>query len=141
MKKTVKDIDIRKMVKTYNLSDDEKFQLEEIVYDINHERHLNKYGTQLSFLLSPMCSFLTVDKYNAVAALLMYYGLKIQEEVGYFFDETSEALGNLLNCNPDWIKRIFRGMSFGNPRWQRKMYLADRCGLNTLELYKEDKIV
>lgn len=135
MKKTVKVSDIRRMVKMFSLSEDEQFWLNDICGDINEERGKSRYSARLSFLMSPSWS-LDSDRYNAIASILLYFGLKVQETVGQFFNETCEELGNVLNADPTWIARIFRGMSYSNHRWDRKVYVADRCGLNVLELSK-----
>lgn len=135
MKKTVKVSDIRRMVKMFNLSEDEQFWLSDICYDINAEQDKSRYSTRLSFLMSPEWS-LDSDRYNAIASILMYFGLKVQETIGQFFNETCNELGNVLNADPRWIARIFRGMSYSNSRWDSKVYVADRCGLNVLELSK-----
>ncbi len=136
MKKTVKASDIRKMVKMFDLSEEEQFYLNDIADDINDERKMASYNTQLTFMMSPNCCTLTKDRYNAIAAILLYFGLQVQKEVGPRFNETCDSLGQILNAAPRWIARIFRGMSYANPRWDKKVYVADRCGLNTLELTK-----
>lgn len=136
MKKIVKANDVRKMVKMFNLSEDEQYWLNDIADDVNAQKSESRYGTRLSFLMSPECCTLDADKYNAICSLLMYFGLKVQETVGQFFQETVDALALTLNANEQWIKRIFRGMSFANKRWDSKVYLAEQCGLNVLELTK-----
>lgn len=120
------------MVKMFNLSEDEQWWLNDIADGINAERGESKYGTHLSFLMSPHCDTLNADRYNALCSILVYFGLKVQETVGTFFQETIDELSDILNADPQWLKRIFRGMSFSNKRWDSKVYLADRCGLNVL---------
>lgn len=136
MKKTVKVSDIRKMIKMFGLSEEEQYWLNDIADDINDERKMPSYNTQLSFIMSPNCCTLNTERYHALASILLYFGLRVQKEVGPRFNETCEELGKVLNATPKWIARIFRGMSFSNPRWDKKVYCADRCGLNTLELTK-----
>lgn len=137
MKKTIKKADINKMIKAYNLNEDEQFYLNDLAMEIDEaKKKESKYDSYLSFIMSPYCFHDTAERSTAICAILHYFGLKVQEEIGTFFNETVEALGNLLSCNPEWIKRFFRGMSFNNPRWQGKVYVADRCGLNVLELTK-----
>lgn len=137
MKKLVKDQDIKAIIKKYNLSEDEAYELNSICFDINTEIDMALYSTSLSFYLSPYYTFTKhQEKYDAIAALLHYFGTKIQKKVGPFFNETCQTLAETLNTAPRWIERMFRGMSYNNRRWSHKMYLADRCGLNTLELYK-----
>ncbi len=136
MKKLVKSQDIKTIIKRYNLSEDEAYELDNICFDINAEKDMALYSTSLSFYLSPYYTFKeTQERYDAIAALLHYFGTKIQKEVGPFFNETCQLLAVALNTAPRWIERMFRGM-FYTRRWSDKMYLADRCGLNTLELYK-----
>ncbi len=136
MKKTVKTNDIKRMVKMFNLSEDEQYWLDDISDDINQERSMNRWETHLTFLMSPSCCTLDSPRYNAIASLLVYFGLEVQKEIGQFFNETCQELGNILNAEPRWIARIFRGMSYSNPRWDKKVYVADRCGLNVLEIKK-----
>lgn len=136
MKKTVKVSDIRKMVKMFNLTEDEEYWLNDIADDINEERSKFQYETHLTFLMSPNCSTLTPERYAAIASLLIYFGQKVQEEVGHRFQETCIKLGYLLNASSQWIARIFRGMSYNNPRWDKKVYVAETFGLNILEIYK-----
>lgn len=137
MKKLVKDQDIKAIIKKYNLSEDEAYELNSICFDINTEIDMALYSTSLSFYLSPYYTFKEhQEKYDAIAALLHYFGTKIQKKVGPFFKETSQTLAMALNTAPRLIERMLRGMSYNNRRWSHKMYLADRCGLNTLELYK-----
>lgn len=137
MKKLVKSQDIKTIIKRYNLSEDEAYELDNICFDINAEKDMALYSTSLSFYLSPYYTFKEhQERYDAIAALLHYFGTKIQKEVGPFFNETCQLLAVALNTAPRWIERMFRGMFYTSRRWSNKMYLADRCGLNTLELYK-----
>ena len=135
MKKIVKQKDINSIIKKYNLSECEIDELEIVCREINNEKDEYIFDTSLSFYLSPNYPFANKDKYNAVAALLHYFGVKAQKETGMFFDETCTYLSLQLNAVSCWIKRMFRGMSYNDKRWTPKMYLADKCGLNTLELY------
>lgn len=134
MKKIVKANDIRRMIKMFNLTEDEKFQLTDLSDDINSQKNDSMYTTRLSFIMSPYCHIENKDRDVAVSSLLVYFGLKVQKEIGPVFKETCEELGTMLNANPQWFERWFRGMSFNNQRWSKRVYLADRCGLNTLEL-------
>lgn len=137
MKKLVKAQDIKAIIKKYNLSEDEAYELDNICFDINAEKDMAMYSTSLSFYLSPYYTFKEhQERYDAIAALLHYFGTKIQKEVGPFFNETCQTLAMALNTAPRLIERMFRGMFYCNRRWSDKMYLADRFGLNTLELYK-----
>ncbi len=137
MKKVVKPQDIKAIIRKYYLSEDEAYELDNICFDINAEKDMAMYSTSLSFYLSPYYTFNeNKDRYNAIAALLHYFGTKIQKEVGPFFKETCQTLAMTLNTAPRLIERMFRGMFLDNIRWSHQMYLADRCGLNTLELYK-----
>ena len=133
MKKLVKAQDIKAIIRKYNLSEDEAYELDNICFDINAEKDMEMYSTSLSFYLSPYYTFKeNKERYNAIAALLHYFGTKIQKDVGPFFNETCQTLAMALNTAPRLIERMF----YDNRRWGNKMYLADRCGLNTLELYK-----
>lgn len=138
MKKTVKAYDIKRMVKMFNLSEDEEYVLNNIADDINEERRKSKYDTYLTFLMSPDCQTLNTERYVAVASLLLYFGMKTQEEVGHHFLETCTMLGLVLNADPQWIARIFRGMSY-NKRFSKNVYVATNFGLNVLELYNNSK--
>ncbi len=136
MKKTVKVSDIRKISKMFNLSEDEQYWLNDVSNDINEERGKSKYCTQLSFILSPYCHIENKDRYHAICSLIIYFGLKVQEEIGTLFNETIQELSNILNADPQWITRYIKGMSYSNPRWDKRVYVADQCGLNVLELTK-----
>lgn len=134
MRKLVKVRDIRNIVKMFNLSEDEEYWLKDITDNINEERNMSRYTTHLTFLMSPACQTLTPERYAAIASMLIYFGIKAQKQVGHLFSETCGTLGIELNADPQWIARIFRGMSYNNPRWNKRVYVADRCGLNVLEL-------
>ena len=136
MKRVVKAQDIKAIIRKYNLSEDEVYELDNICFDINAEKDMAMYCTSLSFYLSPYYTFNeNKERYNAIAALLHYFGTKIQKEVGPLFEETCQTLAMTLNTDLRLIERMFRGMFLDNIRWSHQIYLADRCGLNTLELY------
>lgn len=134
MKKLIKTSDIKKMVKAYGLSGEEVFWLEDISHDINSEMNLPRYDTMLSFLCSPNCFSLNPPRYDALASILHYFGSKTLQVTGLKFHETCEELGRMLNATTAGIERIFRGMSFTNKRWSNLVYVADKCGLNSMEL-------
>lgn len=135
MKKTIKTDDFKKIVKMFNLSEAEQIKLETLTREINMERKEYSFDTMFNFRMSPAYFEMDTSEYHAIASILMYFGLKVQKEVGPYFDETCTQLGVILNATAQWIARMFRGMS-SNLRWKDKMYLADRFGLNSLELRK-----
>lgn len=129
MKKAIKVQDIRNITKIFNLNEDEKWELENIAEDINAEKGwLCKwvqsdlyYGTKIE------------ERRTAINAMLLYFGKKIQERIGWKLEETSRELGSLLKLGEYQIQRRWFGIKL-NLRFKDHLEVSDTFGLNYLEI-------
>lgn len=134
--KRIKAKETNKMIRVYKLDDNYSDALKSVVEEINDSIKNKELQCEswLTWRMSPECVTNSKEKETAIEVLLHYYGLQFQSEHGCNFDKISFELSRFLNCSFTWIQRYFRGMSYFNPRWKDRVYVADRCGLNCLEL-------
>lgn len=129
MRKVIKVQDIRNMVKIFNLSDDEKWELEDMANDINSEKGEIARDVQSVLLYGTPIK----ARINAMNALLIYYAEKIQQEIGMKLRETTWRIEKLLKIGCYQVRQWFFSMLF-EPRFKDYISLSDTYGLNYLEI-------
>lgn len=129
MKKIVKASDIRKMVKMFHLNEDEQYELEDMAGDINSEKSEIAPYVQSTFLYGTT----NKEREAAANALIIYFGKKAQEEIGWKLDETTWEIGRLLKIGSWQVRQWFFAMHF-RPRFASFIQISDTFGLNYLEI-------
>lgn len=129
MRKVIKVQDIRNMVKIFNLSEDEKWELEDMADDINSEKGAIAINVQSVFLYGTPNN----ARNNAMSAMLIYYAEKIQQEIGMKLRETTWRIEKLLKVGCYQVRQWFYSMLF-EPRFKDYIALSDTYGLNYLEV-------
>lgn len=129
MKKVIKVQDIRNMVKKFNLNEDEQFELEDMASDINSEKNEIAPYVHSTFLYGT-----EIKERNAAAhALILYFGKKAQETIGFKLNEITWTVGDVLKIGSYQVRQWFFGMHF-NPRFAKYVNISDTFGLNYLEI-------
>lgn len=132
MKKIIKVADIKTMVEIFNLTEDEQFYLENFAYEVNSER------TNLCAALEIVLVYGTSikEKINAINALLVYVGSKVQKEndLRMKLDETTWKIATLLKCSSYYTTQWLKGIAYNNDRFGKYVECSDRFGLNYLEI-------
>lgn len=83
MRKVIKKQDIRNMVKIFNLSDDEKWELEDMANDINSEKGEIARDVQATLLYGTRIK----ARNDAMNSMLIYFAEKIQQKIGWKLDQ------------------------------------------------------
>lgn len=124
-----KDINVIK--KRFQLSEDELYYLKDLAQQINSEREDLCADLQSVLLYGSNNN----DLRNAVSALLLYFGAKVQKDndLRCAFDRTCWALANLLKCGSYQLMQWFRGLATIKNRFGSAVDCSDTFGLNYLE--------
>lgn len=129
MRKVIKAQDIRNMVKIFNLSEDEKWELENMADDINSEKGPYAKEVQSTLLYGTNLK----ERNAAMNAMLIYFAKKVQKEIGWKLRETTWALEDLLKVGAYQCRQWFFSMLF-EPRFRGYIEISDTFGLNYLEI-------
>lgn len=129
MRKAIKVQDIRNMVKIFNLSEDEKWELEDMANDINAEKEMLAKNVHADLLYGTK----NKSRVAAINAMLIYFGKRIQEKLGWKLDETTWELEKMLKVGSWQCRQWFFSMHF-EPRFKKFVEVSDTFGLNYLEI-------
>lgn len=129
MKKVIKAQDIRNMVKMFNLDEYEQNELEDMAECINKEKGSIAYEVQSTMLYGSRIK----ERVNALNSLLLYFGKKVQKEIGWKLRETTWELENLLKIGSYQIRQWFNSMKL-DLRFKKYLEVSDTFGLNYLEI-------
>lgn len=124
--------DIKAMVKKFNLTEDESWYLNDIAEDINKER------TEICFSIQNVLLGYAdnTDRTNAVKAMLVYFGSKVQREndTRTKLDVTTRLIANALKCGSYQVMQWMKGLAFNKDRFGKFVECSDTFGLNYLEI-------
>lgn len=129
--KTIYAKDIKAMVKKFNLNEDESWYLNDIASEINRSK---KVCVELSELLIYGSS--NKDKTNAINALLVFFGAKVQKEndLRMKLNETVWKISEVLKGNSYEIGRWLKNISMIKDRFGKYVECSTTYGLNYLEI-------
>ena len=144
MKKLLTKADLAKIAKAYNLNNEEKAELNDYAETLNDEQKNTPDCSETHFeLFNSIGHKPTADRRAAIIATILYLAKRIQDaratanelckEV-YSLRGISVELAIILNVYSDNLKWFFIGL-WNNPRFNRSLYTAHACGLDTLEIY------
>lgn len=144
MKKLLTKADLAKIAKAYNLNNEEKAELNDYADTLNDEQKNTPNCSETHFeLFNSIGHKPTAERRAAIIATILYLAKRIQDaratanelckEV-YSLRGTSVELAIILNVYSDNLKWFFIGL-WNNPRFNRSLYTAHACGLDTLEIY------
>ncbi|MEZ3577827.1 hypothetical protein D1638_01215 [Muribaculaceae bacterium Z1] len=129
MRKVIKKQDIRNMVKIFNLSDDEKWELEDMANDINSEKGEIARDVQATLLYGTRIK----ARNDAMSSMLIYFAEKIQQKIGWKLDQITWEMEKLLKVGSYQVRQWFFSMHF-EPRFNSFVSISDTFGLNYLEI-------
>ncbi|TFU91760.1 hypothetical protein E4T81_14775 [Barnesiella sp. WM24] len=144
MKKLLTKADLAKIAKAYNLNNEEKAELNDYAETLNDEQKNTPDCSETHFeLFNSIGHKPTAERRAAIIATILYLTKRIQDaratanelckEV-YSLRGISVELAIILNVYSDNLKWFFIGL-WNNPRFNRSLYTAHACGLDTLEIY------
>lgn len=144
MKKLLTKADLAKIAKAYNLNNEEKAELNDYAETLNDEQKNTPDCSETHFeLFNSIGHKPTAERRAAIIATILYLAKRIQDaraaanelckEV-YSLRGISVELAIILNVYSDNLKWFFIGL-WNNPRFNRSLYTAHACGLDTLEIY------
>ncbi|MBD5256032.1 MAG: hypothetical protein HDS50_00155 [Bacteroides sp.] len=144
MKKLITKADIAKIAKKYNLNTEEKEELVDYADTLNYEQKNTPDCSETHFeLFNGIGHKPTSERCAAIIATILYLAKRIQDaraaanelckEV-YSLRGISVELSIILNVYSENLKWFFIGL-WSNPRFNRSLYTAHACGLDTLEIY------
>lgn len=129
MRKVIKKQDIRNMVKIFNLSDDEKWELEDMANDINSEKGEIARDVQATLLYGTRIK----ARNDAMSSMLIYFAEKIQQKIGWKLDQITWEMEKLLKVGSYQVRQRFFSMHY-EPRFNSFVSISDTFGLNYLEI-------
>lgn len=129
MRKVIKVQDIRNMVKIFNLSEDEKWELEDMANDINSEKEMFAKNVHADLLYGTK----NENREAAIFSMLIYFGKKVQEVIGMKLSETTWELEKILKVGSWQCRQWFFSVHF-YPRFKKYVEISDTFGLNYLEI-------
>ena len=129
--KTIYAKDLKNITKKFNLSEDEQYHLSDLAAQINAER--SEICTDLQEVL--LYGSRSNDRCNAVSALLLYFGAKLQNDnaLRCARDRTCWVLASLLHCGSYQVMLWFRGLARLQDRFGSRLKYFDTFGPNYLE--------
>lgn len=124
--------DIKAMVKKFNLTEDESEYLNDIAEAINKERTKICEEIQMTLLYGSWAK----AKRNAICALLVYFGAKLQREndLHNALDKTARKIAEVLKCGSYQVLQWLKGIATHNDRFGKFVECSDTFGLNYLEI-------
>ncbi len=130
--KTIYAKDINAMVKKFILTEDESEYLNDIAEAINKERTGICEEIQMTLLYGSWAK----AKRNAICALLVYFGAKVQREndLRMQLDQTTWMMAKTLKCGSFQVRQWLMGMACHKDRFGKFVECSDRFGLNYLEI-------
>lgn len=144
MKKLLTKVDIAKIAKTYSLNNEEKAELYDYADTLNDEQKNTPDCSETHFeLFNSIGHTPSADRLAAITATILYLAKRIQNAriaanelcgVAYSLRGISYELSFILHVYSDNLKWFFIGL-WNNPRFNRSLYTAHACGLDTLEIY------
>lgn len=130
--KTVYAKDIKAMVKKFSLTEDEKSYL----LDISEQINKNKTSICAELQETLLCGSWSKDRSNAVTALLVYFGGKLQKTNDFrmALDRTCWEIGKVLKCGSWQVGLWLKGIACTKDRFGKYVECSDTYGLNYLEI-------
>lgn len=124
--------DIKAMVKKFNLTEDESEYLNDIAEAINKERTEICEEIQMTLLYGSWAQ----ARDNAIRALLVYFGAKIQKEndLRMKLDRTTWEIAKVLKCCSYQVMQWLKGIAIHKDRFGKFVECSDTFGLNYLEI-------
>ena len=130
--KTVYAKDIKAMVKKFSLTENEISYLRDL------SEQINKTKTSICAELQEVLLYgsWSKDRVNAVNALLVYFGGKIQKTNDFrmALDKTCLEIGRILKCGSYQVSLWLKGASCQKDRFGKYIECSDTFGLNYLEI-------
>lgn len=144
MKKLITKADIAKIAKKYNLNAEEKEELVDYADTLNYEQKNTPDCSETRFeLFNSIGHTPTRERRAAIIATILYLAKRIQDAKAaanelckevFSLRGISAELSIALNVYSNDLKWFFIGL-WSNPRFNRSLYTAHACGLDTLEIY------
>ena len=124
--------DIKKMVKKFELTEDEVEYVTDLATAINKEKSDLCEDIQITLLYGSYSK----SKRNAVRALLVYFGAKAQKENELYrkLDRTCWEIAKRLKCGSYQVMQWFKGIACTKDRFGKYVECSDTFGLNYLEI-------
>lgn len=124
--------DIKAMVKQFDLNEAESDYLNDIAEAINKERTDLCEDIQMTLLYGSYSK----SKRNAIRALLVYFGAKVQKEndLRMALDKTTWEIAKVLKCGSYQVMQWLKGIAIHKDRFGKFVECSDTFGLNYLEI-------
>ena len=124
--------DIKKMTKKFELTEDEVEYVTDLATAINKEKSDLCEDIQITLLYGSYSK----SKRNAVRALLVYFGAKVQKENELYrkLDRTCWEIAKRLKCGSYQVMTWIKGIACTKDRFGKYVECSDTFGLNYLEI-------
>ena len=124
--------DIKAMVKQFDLNEAESDYLNDIAEAINKERTDLCEDIQMTLLYGSYSK----SKRNAIRALLVYFGAKVQKENELYrkLDKACWEIAKVLKCGSYQVMQWIKGIACTKDRFGKFVECSDTFGLNYLEI-------
>lgn len=132
--KAIKAKDTKAMIKMFDLNEEEIYYLNDIAAEINKERTEICENIQMTLLNG---SYSTKSKRNAIMALLVYFGAKVQkenEEIYEKLDRTCWEIAKTLKSGYYQVMQWIKGIACTKDRFGKFVECSDTFGLNYLRI-------
>ena len=128
----IKAKDIKAMIKKFNLNEAESDYLNDLVEAIKKERTDLCEDIQMTLLYGSYSK----SKRNAISALLVYFGAKVQKEndLHMALDRTTWAIAKVLKCGSYQVMQWIKSIACTKDRFGKFVECSDTFGLNYLEI-------
>ena len=124
--------DIKKMAKKFKITEEKVEYVTDLATAINKEKSDLCEDIQITLLYGSYSK----SKRNAVRALLVYFGAKVQKENELYrkLDRTCWEIAKRLKCGSYQVMTWIKGIACTKDRFGKYVECSDTFGLNYLEI-------